>query len=442
MWKGTLPFTSEVETGAKRVAGQIVFDITIKTLRGSYTYSLSNFRHVSIKDAQGRNGVSFGVIGNAPPVLSATDFYGENWTKEVWEELQTLVNNAAPPLVQTLKAAMQVEIKKQPVSTAAPLTITGQVPISSNLNAGQAWRNALGWFVVAYPQASISLADANAHILLGKATVPYACNYCTGSFITEGNLTFDVQLQRTGNNWQYRFTNFYHASSALAGSSFGLITTDAECPYTIAFTTGHSADNIVWNDIKRVIDLYVTAGKTLLDAAMQITVTENTDALLTKSTLAFTEVVTPTTTGSKSELYGRGARWFSQVFNGVGGSLLSADKDNAEFTGAIATPFPSRTAAAEDALTGEILFNVSVEVKDNKYRYNLSDFRFRTANPNRVTYLSATGCAENGLYYTYIGYTCHEWTDVLNTANTTAGTVITSLKTAMQTPLPPRNEGW
>jgi hypothetical protein len=84
--------------------------------------------------------------------------------------------------------------------------------------------------------------------------------------------------------------------------------------------------------------------------------------------------------GTKDVLYDRGIEWFRAYYLSPTSVFRVQDKVNGkiEGTGRFKIYFKDETGMLRDA--GVILYDIRVELKDNKYRYTLTEFNYKTAS--------------------------------------------------------------
>jgi hypothetical protein len=94
--------------------------------------------------------------------------------------------------------------------------------------------------------------------------------------------------------------------------------------------------------------------------------------------IMYREVVTQE--GGKDILYDRGASWFSSFYKSPTSVLKIQDKVNGkiEGSGRFLIYFTDDQQTVRQA--GTIVYEIKLELKDNKYRYTLTDFNLKSAS--------------------------------------------------------------
>jgi hypothetical protein len=84
--------------------------------------------------------------------------------------------------------------------------------------------------------------------------------------------------------------------------------------------------------------------------------------------------------GVKDVLYDRGASWFSSYYKSPSSVLKIQDKVNGKLdgTGRFVITYVDDQGLKRDG--GMIMYNIKLELKDNKYRYTLTDFNLKAAS--------------------------------------------------------------
>ncbi len=143
--------------------------------------------------------------------------------------------------------------------TSKDLIYTNVVKVDSLTKASQLFINAKSWFAENYKNSQnvIQFEDKEEGKIIGKGSFKYNSNVFVYSNGTKGNISYTITIYVKDGRYKYEISNFIHEGNLLnAGgqASFGLITTDEECPRDIS-TKGWR--NKVWRDLKQQIDDYV-----------------------------------------------------------------------------------------------------------------------------------------------------------------------------------------
>ena len=90
--------------------------------------------------------------------------------------------------------------------------------------------------------------------------------------------------------------------------------------------------------------------------------------------LTYTEIV-PADSLSKDLLYSNARLWFVHAFNSANNVIQYDSKDDGKIIGKGNFLFHGRAFTSGTNSTGPVNFTVTVEVKDNKYKYEITDFK-------------------------------------------------------------------
>jgi hypothetical protein len=126
--------------------------------------------------------------------------------------------------------------------------------------------------------------------------------------------------------------------------------------------------------------------------------------------------------GVKDILYDRGASWFSSFYKSPSSVLKLQDKVNGklEGIGRFVISYIDDQGNKRDG--GMIQYNIKLELKDNKYRYTLSDFNLKAASRYPL---------EKWLNKNDLGYN-PQWDSYLYQVDTTMQSLVRNLKEGMQ----------
>jgi hypothetical protein len=126
--------------------------------------------------------------------------------------------------------------------------------------------------------------------------------------------------------------------------------------------------------------------------------------------------------GGKDLLYDRGASWFSGFYKSPSSVLKIQDKVNGklEGTGRFEITYIDELGNKRDG--GMILYGIKLELKDNKYRYTLSDFNLKAVSRYPLEkWLNKNDPAYN-----------QQWDSYLYQVDTTMQSLIRNLKEGMK----------
>ena len=126
--------------------------------------------------------------------------------------------------------------------------------------------------------------------------------------------------------------------------------------------------------------------------------------------------------GVKDILYDRGASWFSSFYKSPSSVLKIQDKVNGklEGLGRFVISYVDEQGLKKDA--GMIQYTIKLELKDNKYRYTLTDFNLKAASRSPI---------EKWMNKNDPGYT-PQWDSYLYQVDTTMQSLARNLKEGMK----------
>jgi hypothetical protein len=126
--------------------------------------------------------------------------------------------------------------------------------------------------------------------------------------------------------------------------------------------------------------------------------------------------------GIKDILYDRGASWFSSFYKSPSSVLKIQDKVNGKIEGAgrFAISYIDDQGNKRDG--GIIVYTIKLELKDNKYRYTLTDFNLKAASRYPL---------EKWLNKNDPGYN-PQWDSYLYQVDTTMQSLVRNLKEGMK----------
>ena len=153
------------------------------------------------------------------------------------------------------------------------LSYTGVVAAAKN-SKESLHQKALKWLAGAYmnTQAAMVMNDNGAE-LSAKAT--YSIKYDTLPFnCATGHINYSVYLYFKDGRYRYEITDFVHEGS-LSRCSFGMLTTDKECPeVSVPREWSDAGATKVWGDIKQNVTTHTDKLLRNLEQAMKGKVSE------------------------------------------------------------------------------------------------------------------------------------------------------------------------
>jgi len=124
----------------------------------------------------------------------------------------------------------------------------------------------------------------------------------------------------------------------------------------------------------------------------------------------------------KDILYDRGASWFSSYYKSPSSVLKIQDKVNGKIEGNGRLPIYYNDDQGNLKQGGVIVYDIKLELKDNKYRYTLTDFNLKSASRSPVEkWLNKNDPAYNP-----------QWDSYLYQIDTTVQSLVKNLKEGMK----------
>jgi hypothetical protein len=135
----------------------------------------------------------------------------------------------------------------------------GQVPLKyseviqvDSVSANELYNRAKLWLASSYNSSKevLQIDNKNDGQIFGKALFVYKPTVFVSSEQIKGNIDYAISITVKDGRYKYEVTNFVHdpIGTGWGKLSFGLITTDAQCPNPPSRSTGWC--NKVWADIK------------------------------------------------------------------------------------------------------------------------------------------------------------------------------------------------
>jgi hypothetical protein len=160
--------------------------------------------------------------------------------------------------------------------------------------------------------------------------------------------------------------------------------------------------------------------------------------------LSFSEVV-PVEGASAAELYNRGKVWFAKAFVSSNNVLQVQDKEAGTLVGKGSHSYEPNTMMGSACSRGHLGFTVTVQLKDGRYRYEVSDFTHTgtpcTGVPGGINFGTVTTTAAppdvEGLTK---GGREKMWKHLKDKSTETSGSLTKTLKEAMQKPA--KDDNW
>jgi hypothetical protein len=138
------------------------------------------------------------------------------------------------------------------LSESKPLTFY-EVVAAEGATKNQLYSAALAWFGDTFGRAKtvLDVQDKERGRLVAKPSFAYAPKALVGSTRIKGTVKYAVTAEVKDGKYRYTIDGFTHEGTLGQGgpSSFGLLTTDAKCPYPVEGPTSAGKQE-TWEDLK------------------------------------------------------------------------------------------------------------------------------------------------------------------------------------------------
>jgi uncharacterized protein with TBP-like fold DUF4468 len=156
-----------------------------------------------------------------------------------------------------------------------------------------------------------------------------------------------------------------------------------------------------------------------------------------RTPVAYSEVIKIDTTLSSNELYLRARAWFAESYRSAQDVIQMDDKENGKIIGKGNIKYTSRIFAGSGGTKGWIRYTISIQVKNGRYKYEISDF-YHEGNPLNSGDQLSFGLITNEIECPYKigmwmskGWRNKVWNDIKQTIDTNIRSLIESLKLSM-----------
>jgi hypothetical protein len=147
------------------------------------------------------------------------------------------------------------------------------------------------------------------------------------------------------------------------------------------------------------------------------------------NTITYTEVVVLDTTLKKDELYSRAREWFAKTYKSANSVIQMDDKEDGKIVGRASIPITYNSIGII-APGGSISYNISVYVKDGKYKYEFANFQHQGDGNKIPSYGSCTKMLNTtdkylgiGMQKTYNVYLNQMHTEIIETISSLKSTL-------------------
>jgi len=163
-----------------------------------------------------------------------------------------------------------------------------------------------------------------------------------------------------------------------------------------------------------------------------------------KTPINFTNVV-QVDSADKAELFARARSWFNTTFKSSKDVLNISDKETGELAGKGLTQFYSNSGLGASAVKGVLHFSVTIQVKDGRYKYIITNFTHESHGPPTNSYdfglITEDEACPYNIPMTPKKWRNKVWAELQESSNKEAELLISSLKIAMNTPTF-NNDNW
>jgi Domain of unknown function (DUF4468) with TBP-like fold len=166
------------------------------------------------------------------------------------------------------------------------------------------------------------------------------------------------------------------------------------------------------------------------------------------TSLTYTQVVKVDSTLSSNELYLRARAWFAESYRSAHDVIQMDDKDNGKIIGKGNLRYLSNIFEGSDGTKGWIRYTISIQVKNGRYKYEITDF-YHEGNP-----LSSGGECSFGLItnssecpykigaWARKGWKNKVWKDIKETIEKNITSLMESITIAMGKPAKNKDSDW
>jgi hypothetical protein len=90
--------------------------------------------------------------------------------------------------------------------------------------------------------------------------------------------------------------------------------------------------------------------------------------------ITFSKVMTVDSSLKSAELYARARAWFAVTYRSGKDVIQLEDKENGKLIGKGAIKYTSRVFVGSEGTKGWIYYTITIQIKDGRYKYELTDF--------------------------------------------------------------------
>lgn len=164
--------------------------------------------------------------------------------------------------------------------------------------------------------------------------------------------------------------------------------------------------------------------------------------------ISYQEVVKVDSTISSKELYLRARSWFAETYKSSQDVIQMDDKESGKIIGKGAIKYYSNVFVGSEGTKGFIFYTITVQVKDGRYKYEITDFNHEGNPYNSGGQLSfglitnSDECPYKVGTWTSKAWRNKVWKDIKNRIDENIPILIQSLKDSMNKPAKNSNSDW
>jgi hypothetical protein len=148
------------------------------------------------------------------------------------------------------------------------------------------------------------------------------------------------------------------------------------------------------------------------------------------SALTFSRVVSIENV-SKNELYDRAKSWFAETYKSAKDVIQMDDKEAGKLIGKGNFRYDSKVFSGSTQTTGWISYTITLQVKDNKYRYEITNFRHDGNGDYDFGLITSSENCPYEMKSTFKNWRDKVWKDIKSTIAPNADDIVLSLTSYM-----------
>jgi hypothetical protein len=165
----------------------------------------------------------------------------------------SLVSGGSVTVSKEQAVSMQAVVRAEDASPESKPLAFSEVVTVVGATKDQLYNAALAWFGDGFGSAKsvLGVQDKLRGRLVAKPSFAYAPKASVGSARIKGTVTYTVTVEEKDGKYRYTIDTFTHEGAPDHGapSSFGLLTTDAKCPYPVEGLTSANKQE-TWDHLK------------------------------------------------------------------------------------------------------------------------------------------------------------------------------------------------